>query len=174
MNRKGHNKLMKRFKPLIIISIFSILIIALFIIYQKNKLNKNWIEKDRQLIKEITLLLNQSNIDYASMFLDDYGKTPSINIKKLGLGYSLDSFIHYGGYMNVSILALADSFGNIIKYRIVIYGNKRAVKILDKEYNLSSFQNMIVNNYRDKIYFLYTNINENDYAEFIENFYEIF
>jgi hypothetical protein len=174
MNRKGYNKSVKRPKLVIVISIFSVLIISLFIIYQKNKLNKNWMEKDRRLIKEIAFLLNQNNIDYTNIFLDGYGETPFINGKKLGLGYTLDRFNHYGGYMNVNILVLADSFGNIIKNKIIIYGNKRVAKILDKEYNLSYFNNMVVNNYGDKTYYFYTNINENDYAYFIEKFMEYF
>ena len=81
-------------------------------------------EKDRRLIKEIAFLLNQNNIDYTNIFLDGYGETPFINGKKLGLGYTLDRFNHYGGYMNVNILVLADSFGNIIKNKIIIYGYK--------------------------------------------------
>jgi len=122
--------------------VFLLLILSRAVTAQDN-LNKEWLDKDREIFKNTLPVLEKDDFD-----LDTLKKIKGIKVSSgngnLGLGYKKTAYYHSGGYTSVSIKMLLDPENKIIKHRITVSGNLDAFNVLDKDYNLYA----ALNNYK--------------------------
>jgi len=114
--------------------VFLLLILTQAVTAQDN-LNKEWLDKDREIFKNTLPVLAKDDFD-----LDTLKNIKGIKVSSgngnLGLGYKKTAYYHSGGYTSVSFKILLDPENKIIKHRISVSGNLEAFNVLDKEYNL--------------------------------------
>jgi hypothetical protein len=146
-------------------------------------LNKEWINDDEIMIKEILPLLsgvlNIADFLSNNKFNNEREKPYK---RELGLGYSRTNFRHYRkGYTDIYVSILTDKNDNSIDSIISIGGNKYAMKIIDKGFDLSSIQEANISYYthdtfidiRHRNTILYKTF-VNDYAQYFQINNEIF
>jgi hypothetical protein len=115
---------------------------SVIIIYFNSKLNKEWIKKDEIMIKEILpILYKMPDMD---SLLNVYNFNDWIYYKpikkELGLGYLITNFVRYGAYTTIYVYVLRDENNIAINSIININGNKRAMKLYDKMFELANIQ----------------------------------
>jgi hypothetical protein len=122
---------------------FLLIFLSQALIAQDN-LNKEWLDKDRQIFNNTLPVLEKGEFD-----LNTLKNIKNIKISEdngnLGLGYRRTVYYHNGGYTAVSFKLLLDPDNNIIKHRIMISGNLEAFNVLDKEFQLNTALNKYIN-----------------------------
>jgi hypothetical protein len=127
---------------------FSFLLIFLSqTITAQEALNKEWLDKDRQIFNNTLPVLEKGEFDLNTL-KNIKGIKVSNENGNLGLGYKRTDYYHNGGYTAVVFKLLLDPDNNIIKHRITVSGNLEAFNVLDKEFQL----NIALNNYKKETY----------------------
>jgi len=110
-------------------------------------LNKEWLDKDRQIFTNTMSVLEKDEFDLNTLknIKDIKASNESEN---LGLGYKRTAYYHNGGYTSVVFKLLLDPDNYIIKHRITVSGNLDAFNVLDKEFQLS----IALNKYKKETY----------------------
>jgi hypothetical protein len=127
-----------------LINIFAILLIFFSqSVTAQDNLNKEWLDKDRQIIKNTLSVLEKGEFDLNTLKNLKNIKASDEN-GNLGLGYKRTAYYYGGGYTAVAFKLLLDPDDNIIKHRITVSGNLDAFNVLDKEYQLNTALNKYI------------------------------
>jgi hypothetical protein len=131
-----------------LISISFFLLFFVQSLIAQNKLNEEYLNKDRQILNNFLPVLRASEFDLTTL-----GQINGIEISNrygnLGLGYNKTTYYQNGGYTALSIKMLLDPNNLIVKYKITISANLNVFDLLNENYNLYS----VFDHYKKNIYF---------------------
>jgi len=158
------------------IFIFFAFILILFshAVTAQDNLNKEWLDKDRQIFTSTLSVLEKGEFDLKTL-KNIKGIKVSNETGNLGLGYKRTAYFHNGGYTSVSFRLLLDPDNNIIKHRITVSGNLDAFNVLDKEYQLyAALNKYIKGTYDNRIYLASEKTDDELFSKMIICFNEYF
>jgi hypothetical protein len=158
-----------------LINIFAFLLIFFSqSVTAQDNLNKEWLDKDRQIFNSTLLVLEKGEFDLNTLKnLKDIKASDEDG--NLGLGYKRTAYYYGGGYTAVTFKLLLDPDNNIIKHRITVSGNLDAFNVLDKEYQLyNALKKYIKETYANRISLTSENTDSELFSKMIICFNEYF
>jgi hypothetical protein len=143
----------------------------------QSDLNKDWLNKDLKIFKNILHLLETDEINlYTIEQIEGILVSEGYIYGNLGLGYRVQTFVKPGGYSRFTIRILLDQNNIIIKHRITITTYTFVMEDIEQEINilpiLSQFNTEIID--RDHIRLVLENIKEEQYLIMQNIFFNYF